>query len=89
MQIHKIRELIDHLKANSGELVSKGVDEKQLHEQVARLEAEIKKSEPDHDVLKDLLGSVETTVGEAEEGMISSGVFQLLNQIFGTGVPNP
>ena len=89
MQVDKIQELINHVKANSAELVSKGVDKKELHEHVAELEAEMKKSEPDHDVLRERLASLETTIGEAEESMISTGVFQLLNQIFGTGVPNP
>ena len=89
MQVEKIQELINHVKANSGELVSKGVDEKELHDHVAKLEAEMKKPEPNHDAVKESLASLETTIGEAEESMISTGVFQLLNQIFGTGVPNP
>jgi hypothetical protein len=88
-QPDKIHELIQHVRANADALAQKGVDKDALNAHVAKLEAEMKKSEPDHGVVSDALASIETTVGEAEESMMSKGVLQLLNQIFGTGVPNP
>ncbi|HLL26145.1 MAG TPA: hypothetical protein VKT73_00650 [Xanthobacteraceae bacterium] len=89
MQVDKINELIDHVKKNSDELVAKGANKKELQAHVAGLEAEMKKPKPDHGRLETLLASLETTVEEAEETLAASGVFRLLNTIFGTGVPSP
>jgi hypothetical protein len=89
MQVDKVKDLIDHVKANADELAAKGADKKALQANIAKLEAEVKKPKPDHGVLADALAAIETTVEKAEESMVSSGVFQLLNQILGTGVPNP
>jgi hypothetical protein len=89
MQVDKVKALITHVKANADELASTGADKKELQAHVAKLEAEVKKPTPDHNVLSDVLASLETTVEKAEESMVSKGVFQLLNQILGTGVPNP
>jgi hypothetical protein len=89
LPVDKVKELVSHVKANAEELAAKGADKKELQAHVAKLEAEVKKPEPDHGVLSDLLGSLETTVEKAEESMVSRGVFQMLNTILGTGVPNP
>jgi hypothetical protein len=89
MQVDKVKDLIAHVKANTDELAAKGADKKALQANVAKLETEMKKPKPDHGVLSEALASLETTVEKAEESMVSSGVFQLLNQILGTGVPNP
>jgi len=89
MQVDKVKELITHVKTNADELAAKGADKKELQAHVAKLEAEVKKPKPDHGALSDALASLETTIEQAEESMVSKGVFQLLNQILGTGVPNP
>jgi hypothetical protein len=85
----KIHDLIRQVRENSGALAEKGVDRAALDAHVAKLEAEMKKAEPDHGAVSDALAALETTVGEAEESLMSKGVLQLLNQILGTGVPNP
>lgn len=85
----KVHDLIKHVRENSDALASKGVDKTALDTHLARLEAEMQKPDPDRGAISDTLASLETTIGEAEESMISTGVLQLLNQIFGTGVPNP
>jgi hypothetical protein len=89
IQPDKVQDLIQHVKENADALEKKGVDKEALDAHIAKLEAEMKKPEPDHSVVADTLAALETTVGKAEQNMISRGVFQLLNQIFGTGVPNP
>ncbi len=89
IQPEKVHDLIQHVRENSDALATKGVDKDALHAHVAKLEAEMKKTEPDHSAVSDALASIETTIGEAEESLMSKGVLQLLNQIFGTGVPNP
>jgi len=89
IQPDKVRDLIQHVKENADALAAKGVDKDALGAHIAKLEAEMKKSEPDHGAISDALAALETTVGEAEESMMSKGVLQLLNQILGTGVPNP
>jgi hypothetical protein len=89
IQPDKVQDLINHVRENTDALAKKGVDRDALDAHIAKLEAEMKKSEPDHGVVSDTLAAIETTVGEAEENLMSKGVLQLLNQIFGTGVPNP
>jgi hypothetical protein len=89
LPVDKVKELVNHVKANADELAAKGADKKELQANVAKLEAEMKKPAPNHGVLSDLLASLETSVEKDEESMVSKGVFQLLNQILGTGVPNP
>ena len=70
-------------------LTAKGADKAALDAHVAKLEAEMRKPEPDHGVISDTLASLETTVGEAEETLEKTGVLRFLNVVFGTGVPNP
>jgi hypothetical protein len=89
IQPDKVQDLINHVRENTDALAKKGVDRDALDAHIAKLEAEMKKPEPDHGVVSDTLAAIETTVGEAEENLMSKGVLQLLNQIFGTGVPNP
>ena len=89
IQPDKVQNLINHVRENTDALAKKGVDRDALDAHIAKLEAEMKKPEPDHGVVSDTLAAIETTVGEAEENLMSKGVLQLLNQIFGTGVPNP
>ena len=89
LQVDRIKDLVGHVKANSSKLASEGVDEKELTKHIAGLEAELKKPEPDHGALEEILASLETTVERAEETLAMSGVFRLLNAIFGTGVPEP
>ena len=89
LPVDKIKDLIGHVKANSGQLASEGVDEKELNKHIADLEAEMKKPQPDHGALEELLASLEITVEKAEVTLALSGVLRLLNTIFGTGVPDP
>lgn len=89
LPVDKIQNLIDHVKENSSKLASEGVDQEALKKQIAALEAEMKKPQPDHTALQDLLALIETTVEEAEETLAMTGVMRLLNTIFGTGVPSP
>jgi hypothetical protein len=89
MPVDKIKDLVGHVKANSSKLASEGVDEKELTKHIAGLEAELKKPQPDHGVLEELLASLETTAEKAEERLALTGVFRFLNTIFGTGVPEP
>jgi len=89
LPVDKIKDLIGHVKANSGKLASEGVDEKELNKHIADLEAEMKKPQPDHGALEELLASLEITVEKAEVTLALSGVLRLLNTIFGTGVPDP
>jgi hypothetical protein len=89
MPVDKIKDLVGHVKANSSKLASEGVDEKELTKHIAGLEAELKKPQPDHGRLEELLASLETTAEKAEERLALTGVFRFLNTIFGTGVPEP
>jgi hypothetical protein len=89
LPVDKINDLVGHVKTNAGKLASEGVDEKALNKHIAGLEAELKKPQPDHGVLEDLLASLEDTVEKAEERLALTGVFRYLNTIFGTGVPEP
>jgi hypothetical protein len=89
LPVDKIKDLVDHVKANTSKLASEGVDEKELSKHIAGLEAEVKKPQPDHGRLEELLASLETTVERAEERLALTGVFRFLNTIFGTGVPEP
>jgi len=88
-QVDKIKELISHLKSNTGKLASEGVNEQELKKHVATLETEVNKPQPNHGALEEALASLEITVEKAEESLAMSGVFRLLNTIFGTGVPEP
>ncbi len=85
----KIHDLIRQVRENSGALADKGVDRAALDAHIEKLETEMQKPEPDHGAVSDALAAIETTIGEAEESLMSKGVLQLLNQILGTGVPNP
>jgi hypothetical protein len=89
LPVDKIKDLVGHVKANSSKLTSEGVDEKELNKHIAGLEAELKKPQPDHGVLEEMLASLETTAEKAEERLALTGVFRFLNTIFGTGVPEP
>ena len=89
LQVDKVQDLIGHVKANASRLASEGVDEKELHKHIANLEAEIKKSQPDHGRLEELLASLKITAEKAEERLALTCVFRFLNTIFGTGVPEP
>jgi hypothetical protein len=89
LPVDKINGLVGHVKANASKLASEGVDQKELNKHIAGLEAELKKPQPDHGVLEELLASLETTVEKAEETLALTGVFRFLNTIFGTGVPEP
>jgi hypothetical protein len=89
LPVDKIQELVSHVKANSDRLASEGIDKNELNKHIAGLEAEIKKPQPDHGALEQMLASLETTVELAEEKLAMNGVFRLLNTIFGTGVPEP
>ena len=88
-QVDKIKDLIGHVKANSGKLTSEGVDEKELNQHISGLETEIKKPQPDHGALEKMLDSLEATIERAEEKLAVTGVFRFLNTVFGTGVPEP
>jgi hypothetical protein len=89
LPVDKIKDLVGHVKANSSKLASEGVDEKELTKHIAGLEAELKKPQPDHGVLEEMLASLGTTAEKAEERLALTGVFRFLNTIFGTGVPEP
>lgn len=89
IQSDKVHDLIKHVRENSDALAQKGVNKEALESHLTKLETEIKKPEPDHGAVSDTVAAIETTIGEAEESLMSKGVLQLLNQIFGTGVPNP
>ena len=89
LETDKIQDLIRQVKEHSDHFVEKGANKEALQAHVAKLESEMKKPAPDQGVLAETLGEIETAVGEAEESMMSKGILQLLNQIFGTGVPNP
>jgi hypothetical protein len=89
LRVDKINDLIGHVKANTGKLASEGVDPQELNKHIAGLEAEIKKPEPDHGRLEEMLAAFEDTVERAEERLALTGVFRFLNTIFGTGVPEP
>ena len=89
LPVDKIKDLVGHVKANSSKLASEGVDEKELSKHITGLEAELKKPQPDHGVLEEMLASLETTAEKAEERLALTGVFRFLNTIFGTGVPEP
>ena len=89
LPVDKINDLVGHVKANASKLASEGVDEKVLNKHIAGLEAELKKPQPDHGVLEEMLASLETTAEKAEERLALTGVFRFLNTIFGTGVPEP
>jgi hypothetical protein len=89
IQVDKVNDLIQHVRENSDALTAKGADKAALDAHVAKLEAEMRKPEPDHGVISDTLASLETTVGEAEETLEKTGVLRFLNVVFGTGVPNP
>jgi hypothetical protein len=89
LPVDKINDLVGHVKANAGKLASEGVDPKALDKHIAGLEAELKKPQPDHGRLEELLASLETTAEKAEERLALTGVFRFLNTIFGTGVPEP
>lgn len=85
----KVQDLIRQVRAQSDALADRGVDPIALEAHIEKLETEIQKPEPDHGTVSDTLAALETTLGEAEEDLMSKGVLQLLNQILGTGVPNP
>ncbi|HWK01881.1 MAG TPA: hypothetical protein VNR41_14375 [Xanthobacteraceae bacterium] len=85
----KVQDLIRQVRAQSDALADRGVDPIALEAHIEKLETEIQKTEPDHGTVSDTLAALETTLGEAEEDLMSKGVLQLLNQILGTGVPNP
>jgi hypothetical protein len=89
LPVDKIKDLVGHVKANSSKLASEGVDQKELTKHIAGLEAELKKPQPDHGVLEEMLASLEATAEKAEERLALTGVFRFLNTIFGTGVPEP
>lgn len=85
----KVQDLIRQVREQSDALADRGVDPVALEAHIEKLEAEMLKPEPDHGAVSDTLAALETTVGAAEEDLMSKGVLQLLNQILGTGVPNP
>ena len=89
LPVDKVKDLISHVKANSERLASEGIDKDVLNKHIAGLEAEIKKPQPDHGKLEEMLAALETSFELAEEKLAMSGVFRLLNTIFGTGVPEP
>jgi hypothetical protein len=87
--IDRVQYLIGEIKSHVGDLTKEGLNETELRERVAAVENEIKKSSPDHKVLRSLLDGLREIFIHASGGLVSSGVIFLLNQVLGTGVPIP
>lgn len=82
----QMREFIAHVKSQKAQLVSEGVDSVELDRHLNVLEAALNANAPQAK-LELLLDGLEASLLAASDGGVSSGVLNLLNDIFGTGMP--
>ena len=87
IQVDRVEQLLSQIKSHSSGLAREGLDEHDLLHRLAAVEAELKKPSPDHKIIRTLLTELKAVVAGATQGLLSTGVLALLNQILGTGVP--
>jgi hypothetical protein len=87
LRVESVENLLNQIKAHSATLSAEGLDEDDLLHRVATIENEVKKPAPNHGVIKSLLEDLRTVVRASVQGLVSTGLLSLLNQILGTGVP--
>jgi hypothetical protein len=81
-----MREFIAHVKSQKEQLVAEGVDRVQLDRHLNALEAALNTNAP-RQKLELLLDELEASLLVASDGGVSANVLNLLNEIFGTGMP--
>lgn len=89
VNVVQISNLLDQLKQHIDTLAAAGVDRPTFEERISALEAEMAKPQPNQSVLRGLLIDIRNALAGAAGNLIASGALQVLNQLLGTGVPNP
>jgi hypothetical protein len=89
IQVDRVEQLLSQIKSHSSGLAREGLDEDDLLRRVAAIEAELKKPSPNHRILRALLTELKAIIVGTAQGLLSTGVLSLLNQILGTGVVVP
>ena len=87
LQIDRVRDLVNQIKTHSATLRHEGMDEAKLLQRVRQIEAELAKTTPDVSFLQQLLNGLKVAVATTAQGLVSSGLLSMINQILGTGVP--
>ena len=85
----QVRSIVEQARKSSHDLVAAGVDPKRLEGRLSQIEKHL--DQEDHDPVKlwSVLTELQADLIKVENGLIDSGVLQLLHQILGTGVPPP
>jgi hypothetical protein len=89
IQVDHVEQLLNQIKSHSAGLVKEGLNEQDLLRRVTEIESELKKTSPDQGVLRRLLTGLKSVVEGTAQGLLTTGVLSLLNQILGVGVPTP
>lgn len=74
---------IEQISANTGSLVSAGVDERALRESLGRIEAELGRASPNRTVLGGLVGDLRTLLSGAGGNLVAAGAIKLLEAFSG------
>jgi hypothetical protein len=87
IQVERVANLLSQIKSHSTALAQEGLNEQDILRRVSAIEAELHKPTPDHQIIRSLLTGLRSVVVGAAQGLLTSGLLSLLNQILGTGVP--
>jgi hypothetical protein len=87
LHVESVEHLLNQIKSHGATLSTEGLDGDDLLRRVATIETELRKPAPNHSVIKSLLDDLRTVVRGSVQGLASTGLLSLLNQILGTCVP--
>lgn len=87
INLDEVHSLVEQLRPHLDQLTSAGATEIEMR--LSLLETELQKAKPQSGRLKNLLNDMRMTLSAASGNLISAGAIQIINQLLGTGVPNP
>ena len=86
LSVAQMRKFLERVKAQEEDMISQGVNREELSTRVNALEAALDSDAPKEELAKHL-DELEATLAAASSGFSSAAALNLLNEIFGTGVP--
>lgn len=86
LSIPQMRTFIERVKHQEEDMIAQGVNREELTTRVDALEAALDKNASKEEVAQ-RLDALEATLAAASSGFSSAAALNLLNEIFGTGVP--
>jgi hypothetical protein len=85
----QVRSIVKQARKSSHDLVAAGVDRERLESRLSEIHKHLDQEDHDPVKLRSVLTELQADLIKVENGLIDSGVLQMLHQILGTGVPPP